>query len=209
MASNRPKRIKNPNVGGSSQPERATASGSRRTQRSFYSLNLDRFNDFCKNRPVLRSHVLSDDIPGLDLMDLFRFQQWEPLITCTHVAHPKAVKLFYFSANFSIGETKSVEAVVQGRGVNLTASLINRFLGVPDDGDRYFHTNLWDHPDLDHNTVLTYLFGSNISGRASHLQTLQMRALHKFISYTILPRGGHFDEVNRMHHYLLYMLLNR
>jgi hypothetical protein len=125
------------------------------------------------------------------------------------LAYPKAVKMFYFTANFSIGETKSVEAIVQGRGVSLTASQINRFLGVPDDGDRYFHTNLWDHPDLDHNTILTYLFGSNISGRASHLQTLQMRALHKFISTTILPRGGHFDEVNRMHHYLLYMLLHK
>jgi hypothetical protein len=158
---------------------------------------------------VLRSHVLSNDIPGLDLMDLFHFQQWEPLISCTHIAYPKAVKMFYFTAKFSIGETKSVEAIVQGRGVNLTASHINRFLGVPDDGDRYFHTNLWDHPDLDHNTVLTYLFGSHISGRASQLKTLQMRALHKFVSYTILPRGGHFDEVNRMHHYLLYMLLNK
>ena len=111
-------------------------------------LDLDRFNAFCKNRPVLRSHVLSDDIPSLDLMDLFQFQQWEPLVTCTHIAYPQAVKMFYFTANFSIGETKSVEAIVQGRGVNLTASQINRFLGVPDDGDRYFLNNLWDIRNL-------------------------------------------------------------
>jgi len=199
MASHRPKRVKNPNVGSSS--------GGRRPQPP--RLDLERFNVFCKNRPVLRSHVLSVDIPGMDLMDLFRFQHWEPLVTCTDIAYPKAVKMFYYTANFSLGETKTVDAIVQGRGVNLTASHINRFLGVPDDGDQYYHTYLWNHPDIDHNTVLTYLFGSPISGRASNLQTLQMRALHKFISYTILPRGGHFDEVNRMHQYLLYMLLTK
>jgi hypothetical protein len=208
MASNRPKRMKHPNVvGSSSQSE--PAPGRRRTQRSSSSnFDMDRFNALCGTRRVIRSQTLGDDIPQLGLKELFVYQGWEPLTSCTHVTFPNLVKAFYFSAVFSHATERFVEANLFGTTISLTLSQLNQFLGVPSDGDIYFATHSWEHTELNHNTVSTYLFGTNIPGRAMNLKTLQMRALHKYLCHSILPSAGHFDEVNFMHQYLLYMLLN-
>jgi hypothetical protein len=94
MSSNRPKRMKHPNVGSSSQPE--PTPGHRRTQRSSSSnFDMDRFNAQCGNRRVIRSQTLGDDIPQLDLKELFVYQGWEPLVSCVHVTFPNLVRAFF------------------------------------------------------------------------------------------------------------------
>jgi hypothetical protein len=118
------------------------------------------------------------------------------------------LEAFYFSAVFSQAIERFVEANLFGGSVFFTLSQLNEFLGVPNDSDMYFATQNWEHNEINHNTVSTFLFETNIHGHAMNLRTLEMRVLHKYLCHSIIPSAGRFDGVNFMHQSLLYMLLN-
>ncbi|KAL2525601.1 Uncharacterized protein Adt_10655 [Abeliophyllum distichum] len=145
------------------------------------------------------------DAPSINIENLFIGMGWVPILTLNDKVYPTIVKDFYTKINFSLGS--GITCLHRNKLIKITHELIRSILHLEDGGVRLYTTKKIPHSDdYDPVKAFCHVIGKQFEA-AVHLSTNQLtisrRILHNIISYIIVPRKGHLDEVN---HYDVFLL---
>ena len=123
--------------------------------------------------------------------------------------YPKLIQAFYSNVIVHEGGPITISSSLKGVNIMLDEEKICEMLGVQSDGDRVYESKSW--PTIEGfiaGDAIQLLCGRGVPYRHgkpnAHSLTPTSRVLHHIVTYSLVPRGGHRDEVSYLEAFLVY-----
>ncbi|KAL2542832.1 Uncharacterized protein Adt_03810 [Abeliophyllum distichum] len=145
------------------------------------------------------------DVPSFHIEDLFVSMGWISILTLNDKVYLSIVKDFYKKMTFSSGT--GITCLVRNKRIKITQELIRSILHLEDGGIRLYTTktilHLEEYNPIEACRRVTGKYFEIPARLSTNQLTLTCCVLHNIITYIIVPRKGHLDEVN---HYDVFLL---
>ncbi|RVW88788.1 hypothetical protein CK203_034727 [Vitis vinifera] len=161
---------------------------------------------FVQRKVVAGRNINFAHLQHFGFESLFARMGWLPLVTISEPIFPTLVRAFYSRVTF--GHGGPITSTVRGVQIHLDPESICRILDIPPGGLRVYDAKTWPTvPGFDPREAIQRICGladaPGLGKPSAHSLTVTCRVLHHMITYILLPRGGHRDEVSYLEAFLI------
>ena len=138
---------------------------------------------------------------------------WLPIMIVKEPIYPKLIRAFYIkNVVVHVGGPITISCSLRGVNRMLNEEKICEILRVQSDGDKVYESN--SLPNIDNfvvREVIQLLCGGLVPydhGKSNvHSLTPPSHVLHHIVTYSLVPRGGHRNEVLYLEAFLVYSII--
>ena len=172
---------------------------------------FDRYIKYFNKRTILHGRNIDPEfMRNFRLESIFYRMGWTPVISLVEPVYTQLVRCFYSKDHFTHGAF--IDCTLRGKDIRLTLLKICEILGVSCKGMLVDDMKTWPNiPGFVPTEAIEHLcevsVGHGLRKPNAHSLSIKCCVLHHIITFSIIPRGGHRQELSYLEAFLVDSLL--